>query len=107
MHNQNRLPLITSRTGRVQHITGVQVQVLHHVHIVLLHLVQVATRVARLHVAVVAVVTAVVEVAEAAAVHTQVVPLAEVLQEVAVVDVRVEAVHLHLVAVNFRKHIKI
>lgn len=109
MHNQNQLPLITSHTGRVQLITGVQVQEHHHVHTVLLHQTPAITGVARQYavaVAVAAVIVITVVEAEAAAVHTQVVPV-EVLQEVVVEDVHRVVVHHLQAAVNFRKHINI
>lgn len=105
MHSQNLPPVITRLTGRVQHITEVQVQELQHAHIVHPPQVQAATEAAHLQVAAVVEVTIAVEVAaavEAAVVHIRVVAPVEVLLEVAEADLP-EVVHHPLVADNFRK----
>jgi hypothetical protein len=102
MHSQNHHQLITSLIGRVQHITEVQAQGLHHVHILLLHQVQATTEVARQHAVVAAEVVAEVAVHTLPAVRVvrvRVEAQAEVQAEAA--DVQEAAVALHQAAVNF------
>jgi hypothetical protein len=108
MHSQNHHQLITSLIGRVQHITEVQAQGLHHVHILLLHQVQATTEVARQHAVVAVEVITAAEVVAEVAVHTlpavrvvrvRVEAQAEVQAEAA--DVQEAAVALHQAAVNF------
>jgi prophage DNA circulation protein len=112
IHSQNQLQITTRFTGRVQHITEVQVPELLPDHTVLRLQVHVVTKAvhqcvaaAVATVAAAAEITAAAEVAaEAAVVHTPEVPAVVHQEEVA--DVLQEVVHLHPVADNFRKHIK-
>ena len=105
MHSQNQVQLIISHTGRVRHITEVQVQGLLQDRTVLLHQVQEITEaVRRCAVAVAAAVVAEVTVVEEAAAEVAVVLIqvgqAEVHREV--VGVLQEVVLLLPVAVNYR-----
>lgn len=104
MHSQNQAQLTISHTGRVRHITEVQVQGLLQDRTVLLHQVQEITEAVRQCVAAVAAVVAEVTVVEEAAAEVAVVLIqvgqAEVHREV--VGVLREVVLLLPVAVNYR-----
>lgn len=104
MHSQNQVQLIISHTGRVRHITEVQVQELLQDRTVLLHQVQEITEAVRRCAAAVAAVVAEVTVVEEAAAEVAVVLIqvgqAEVHREVA--GVLQEVVLLLPVAVNYR-----